>query len=738
MLETPAKTFEEGQDQLIRDSLERVLVSRAFSGSPRLSHFLRYTVEHTLRGEFDELKEVCIGIAVFGKTPSYDAKNEPIVRVEARRLRTRLDDYYADAGRDDEVRISLPKGSYQAHFELTSGTPLDFFSVESATPEAPNNTGSNLVVEPPITKRGRSSAQTFIVVSLIAFCLGACAVLLSRLSKPKVLVYSHVSPLTSYPGNEMQPAISHDGRQLAFVWGGDNGENFDIYVKLLDIGTPVRLTTNAAHDLAPRWSPDDRYLSFLRVTEEGIAVYVIPSLGGAERKVADLHMGTTWRADALQVEAGTGGMWSADGKDLIVTDQAEADSGTLALFAIPLDGSPRRRLTSPPSLIRDFNAVTSHDGRHLAFVRETSNTSGDLYVSDLDGTQIKQITFDRMGVRGVAWTPDDRALVFASNRGGAYELWQVPANGGTAQSIATKGFEVTSPDLADDGRILAYTSTTQNWNIWRAPIVAAEAASSPPIRLIASLGRNDSPRYSPDGRRIAFISDRSGSWELWVSDSEGHELRQITSFGGSVVGTPHWSPDGQYLIFDARPNGRSVIFVVASTGGTPQPIVEDMFENKKPNWSRDGHSVYYTSNRGGKAQLWRSGVHGEHPIRLTSMTCNDSAESADGKYVYFESDQNGIYRLPIAGGAPEVVTELAKVSPSRYFDVLDQIYFLEQENAPRLIRQFDPASHKLSTIGSIERQLVYGTPSLSISPDHRFILYAQQDNSSSQIMALRK
>jgi hypothetical protein len=136
--------------------------------------------------------------------------------------------------------------------------------------------------------------------------------------------------------------------------------------------------------------------------------------------------------------------------------------------------------------------------------------------------------------------------------------------------------------------------------------------------------------------------------------------------------------------------------------------------------------------------LWRSGIHGEHPTQLTTGICNDSAESLDGKYIYFQNDQNGIYRLPVTGGKPELIRELAGVYPSRYFDVLDQIYFLDQENAPRLIRQFDPESKKMLTVGEIDRQLVYGTPSLSISPDRRFILFAEQDNSSSQIMALRK
>lgn len=751
MLGAPAKAEGEHQE-LVLSALDDVLRSKSFSGSPRLSQFLRHTVEHTLRGELTELKEICIGMAVFGKAASYDPKEEPIVRVEARRLRARLDEYYSLAGKNDPVRIHLPKGGYLATFE-------EMHATIAAETEPPAGELPRIVVEPraavniaaiaaPLTegsppvadRRPGGSARILIIVmvSLIAFSAGIVAMLLSRMSNPKVLHFEHITPLTSYPGNEMQPAISHDGRQFAFVWGGEKGDNYDIYVKLLDLGTPVRLTIDAAHDLAPRWAPDDRFLSFIRVSEQGMGVFVLPALGGAERKIAEINMPSAWKADGLQVQVGSGAAWSADGTQLIVTDEEVSHLGTAALYAIPLDGSPRRRITSPPNLAHDFNAVVAHNGREIAFVRETSNSSGDLFLSDMDGSHLRRITFDQMRIRGVAWTPGDRALVFSSNRGGADELWQVSANGGAPQRIAAKGYEVAYPSLSSDGSMLAYTSTAQNWNIWRVPASSPGAPAAAPQILIASSGRNNSPRYSPDGKNIAFISDRSGAWELWVADSEGHGLRQLTSFEGPMVGTPNWSPDSRYLVFDARPKGRSVIFTVALNGGSPQPVIDDGFENKKPSWSRDRQSIYYTSNRNGPSQLWRSGLHGEHPTRLTTEVCNDNAESPDGRYVYFQNDGNGVYRIPVAGGKPELVKGLENVYPSRYFDVLDQIYYLDQENLPRTIRQYDPESHRISTIGTISSQLVYGTPSLSISPDHRYILFAQQDSSSSEIMALRK
>jgi TolB protein len=116
----------------------------------------------------------------------------------------------------------------------------------------------------------------------------------------------------------------------------------------------------------------------------------------------------------------------------------------------------------------------------------------------------------------------------------------------------------------------------------------------------------------------------------------------VTNFKGPVVGIPHWAPDSRSLVFDARPKGHSVIYAVSLNGGEQQAIIDADFENKKPNWSRDGHGIYYTSNKSGLPQLWKSGVHGEHPVRLTRMECNDSAESMDGRYIYFHSDSRGI------------------------------------------------------------------------------------------------
>ncbi len=243
MLEAPVKPEEERQDYAIRDALERILQSNSFAGSPRLSQFLRYVVEHTLDGEVSELKETCIGVAVFGKRASYNPKEEPIVRVEARRLRARLEEYYSSTGQNDAIRIHLPKGGYLAHFlETTSPDPLPLGARLNESSDLPQ-------IEP--AQNLAQGKKSWLIAFYLTICLGllaGSAFLFTHLLAAKPLRFIRIAPLTNYPGNESQPSISHDGKRLAFVWGGEKSDNYDVYVKLIDLGSPVHLTTNPGHD----------------------------------------------------------------------------------------------------------------------------------------------------------------------------------------------------------------------------------------------------------------------------------------------------------------------------------------------------------------------------------------------------------------------------------------------------------------------------------------------------------
>jgi eukaryotic-like serine/threonine-protein kinase len=169
-----------------------------------------------------------------------------------------------------------------------------------------------------------------------------------------------IIPVTSYHGREVSPALSPDGKQVAFSWNGEKEDNYDIYVKLADAGDPVRLTTNAAVDDCPVWSPDGRFIAFVRSGPAEPGFYVVPALGGPERKVAAIPVFPT-HVPLITVD------WSPDAKWLVITDTSVRPP-PLALVSV--DDGQKRPLTSPSATsYGDFVPAFSPDGRWLAFLR---------------------------------------------------------------------------------------------------------------------------------------------------------------------------------------------------------------------------------------------------------------------------------------------------------------------------------------------------------------------------------
>jgi Tol biopolymer transport system component len=228
----------------------------------------------------------------------------------------------------------------------------------------------------------------------------------------------NIVPLTGNSGVETIPAFSPDGRQLAYAWDGGTGGSLDIYVKLIGAGAPLRLTTGETDEVSPTWSPDGGQIAFLRRTMDGTGVFVVPALGGPERKLghtsAKWFPGRAWYAKLA---------WSPDGRFLAMVDR-ESPTGTDSIFLLTIESGEKRRLTSPPPhSLGDASPAFSPDGRMLAFERAAGNLVSDIYLQGVSagGASLgepTQLTFDRRGIFALDWTPDGREIVFSSNAQG--------------------------------------------------------------------------------------------------------------------------------------------------------------------------------------------------------------------------------------------------------------------------------------------------------------------------------
>ena len=535
-----------------------------------------------------------------------------------------------------------------------------------------------------------------------------------------------IVPFTAFAGAADQPAFSPDGNQIAFIWDGGNGENIDLYIKLIDAGTPLRLTTDPAEDVGPAWSPDGRYLAFLRrsATENGI--FIVPALGGAERKLGQTEHNLFSRLS-----------WSPDGKSLALADRGSPQD-RYGIFLVSVEDGGKQKLTSPPGLSDDMYPAFSPDGRTLAFIRSSRLNSEDIYLISMQGGNLQQLTTDERRIHSFTWTADGREIVFSSNRGGGFSLWRVAVSGGTPERVAVTGQNAYSPAISRQGNRLAYNVSFLDSNIWRFDLSGAGGRLNPPTRLIYSTRQDHSPQFSPDGKKIAFVSDRSGSDELWVCESDGSHLAQLTSFDDSTSGTPRWSPDGQQIAFDARLAGNSDIYVVSAEGGKPHPLTLETSHDVIPSWSRDGHWVYFCSNRSGAFQIWKLPASGGQAIQITKHGGFEAFESLDGKLLYYTKGRGpgGIWQMPVAGGEEKQVPELLSAGYWRYWAVLDDgIYFAAPVQSARpTLKFFSFGTRRVTQLVVLDRDPLPGPPGFAVSPDGRWLLYAQADQSISDIM----
>jgi Tol biopolymer transport system component len=283
-----------------------------------------------------------------------------------------------------------------------------------------------------------------------------------------------------------------------------------------------------------------------------------------------------------------------------------------------------------------------------------------------------------------------------------------------------------------------YVRSFTDDNIWRLDAAAAGAAAAvPPAIAVASTKADMHPQLSPDGRRVAFTSTRSGTWEIWVSDADGSNSVQITFLGAPTgTGVPHWSPDGRTIVFASDAEGQFDIFIVPSAGGKPRNVTSHPAIEHVPSFSRDGQSIYFSSSRSGAFQVWKVPVSGGEAVQVTKDGGWLSQESVDGAYLYFTPTaaigaSTQLWRVPTSGGQP--VKVLDGVLNTTFAVLQRGIYYIDQPSTEARLQYFDFASRTAVTVAS---HLGGGADfsGLAASPDGRMILYARRDSAIDDLM----
>jgi eukaryotic-like serine/threonine-protein kinase len=519
-------------------------------------------------------------------------------------------------------------------------------------------------------------------------------------------------PLANDPDGELDPSLSPDGTWV--VYGRERaGEGIGVYVKPVAGGPPRRVPVGPGvrfeESPHPAWSPRGETIAFLAYeAPQTYGLFLVSSDGGEARRLTSM--------------AGIGLCWHPSGDAIGFVDRLSTGE-PFSVFLLSLETGQRRRLTAPPiGAFGDTHCAFSPDGGRLAVVRYDTRYASDVFVVDdlaapaastaptamragwIDGAY--RLTRDLPGLNGIAWTPDapSSSVVVGSHRG----LWrvQVPARtaasgpavvgaamGPSAAAVLVAGYEggTGSPSFARsprDGSVqLAYHSEQRDVNIRRweqrrgagpGPERAVSRDHTLPLRS-GSTWWEDSPAVSPDGRQVAFTSNRTGMNEIWSADIDGASARQVTSHG-PVVLAPAWSPDGRRLAFTRQVGGDRDIYVIDADGSHSTRLTWEPTQEDNPAWSRDGRSIYFRSDRGGIGQIWKMPAHGGPARRVTTGAGSQAFESPDGQRTYFvrSTDEPGLWAIPVDGGAETLIAP--RVREGLWGVADDGIAFVDRTN----------------------------------------------------------
>jgi serine/threonine protein kinase len=429
------------------------------------------------------------------------------------------------------------------------------------------------------------------------------------LLRPRTAPPPVLTQLTTDAGLTLDPALSPDGKLLAYASDRAGEGNLDIWVKQVGGGEPIRLTQDPAEDREPSFSPDGTSIVFSSARESG-GIYVVSALGGAARKIAAGGQRPRFSPDGSQIAYWTGVIGGGAGF---------SSRGFNRMFVVAASGGAPRQVRG------DFVGAAypewTPDGLHLLFLgnRDTdlpAAESIDWWVTPLDGgpaiaTGVLQET-RKVGFTGPftvypwalmvgVWHPDGDSVIFGARQGDSRNLWRIRM---TPQSWKVAGVpeRLTSSSAIEEGPSvargagnavrLAFASLSENSDLWSLPIdTNSVKTTGEPQRLTSDTAPDFHPSLSHDGSRLVFVSGRTGGQEIWIRDLKTGEERALTASRADKY-SPNFSPDMAQVSFSIHKDNKWDIYLVPSSGGAAELVCPDC--GQATGWSPDGR--YLTGN----------------------------------------------------------------------------------------------------------------------------------------------
>jgi Tol biopolymer transport system component/DNA-binding winged helix-turn-helix (wHTH) protein len=417
-------------------------------------------------------------------------------------------------------------------------------------------------------------------------------------------------------------------------------------------------------------------------------------------------------------------VWSPDGSRVVFWSNRD---GGREIYVMDADGSNVRRLTH--NLADDVNPGWSPDGRRILFDSDRDGNQ-EVYVMDADGGNQIRLTRNNAADTTPSWSPDGSLIAFASNRdtGPPYnpynlDIYLMNADGSNVRRIVDDAEYDVGPQWSPDGRkILFITGRNRNFDVYE-----MNADGTRQRNLTADHDKSDgAPVWSIDGHNIAFVRRIEGKDQVFVMGSAGGNLKQVTHIAANSS-APRWSPDGSKLIFNTDRDGNWEIYITSVDGELAQ-LTEDAADDLSPDWSSDGNRIAFSSNRNGKQHIYVMNADGSSLTQITNSPAEDTepAWAPDGKRIAFTSLRDGnkdVYVIDADGSNPRRLTDDPGVDSSPRWSVDGRIVFTSNRDGQPDIYVMDHAGQnvrRLTTVG--------GAGHAAWAPDGRKVAFVSRSS----------
>lgn len=520
--------------------------------------------------------------------------------------------------------------------------------------------------------------------------------------------------LTNLPGAEQYPHISNDGTRLAYSRRYD-GSNERVFVREVDASRGREIESPAdAHDTYPIWSPGGGELALIRKDEKQCRIVSIPPGAGAPREI-----GVCGREIITLYD------WLPDGSG-IASNGIDGPDGFGTRPIVQRAGRDPEPIEYPRAQTSyDLDPKYSPDGRRLAFRRGTIPFS-DLYVMEVgDPDSVRRLTKLASTMFGYDWTRDSNALVFSSDHEGPPALFAVDVADSRLTALGIS--PAIWPDLARDVDVGVYEVPDHHIQMRR--ITLGGGNRTP---LAPSSKSDVAARVSPDGRRIAFISERSGSWQVWIHDVASGDTWAVSNLSRRMPEFPEWRADSRAVAFVTHGSGPGDAREIDVDTRAERRLGATTLDARRVTYAPDG-GVLLVAVRNGAAALYR--IDGDRERELV-VGVSFARATAGGDVLFNYADRDGLFRLDARDGSVRPITDAVSNRLRRGWDLVgEHIYYIEsmRKNAP--VMRYDLTSGALDELAPTE--CGYTHLSLSVWPDGRDAVATCAESYESDVALMR-